>query len=142
MSIKEKKYVTETWKSFKYITHPKTGKVRKQKLKFRKGIRFGLDGITPDYDKEDILKEAFTNIFRNARDLEPKAPEMEIDWMKEQQTIHIVYIYPDRNVQYFFKWWMNADEVPSDDEQCAKEIYNDDYKEYDEYDNNGEENQD
>lgn len=134
MSIKEKKYVTETWKSFKYITHPKTGKVRKQKLKFRKGIRFGLDGITPDYDKEDILKEAFTNIFRNARDLEPKAPKMEIDWMKEQQTIHIVFIYPDRNVQYFFKWWMNADEVPSDDEECADEIYDNQYKEYDEYD--------
>lgn len=122
MSNKEKKYITETWKSFKYISHPDTGKVRKQKLKFRRGVRFGLEGITPDYDKEEIIKDAFTNIFRNARDLEPKAPKMEIDWMKEQQTIHIVFIYPDKNIQYFFKWWMDAEEYVED--------FNDEYDEY------------
>lgn len=122
MSNKEKKYITETWKSFKYISHPETGKVRKQKLKFRRGVRFGLEGITPDYDKEEIIKDAFTNIFRNARDLEPKAPKMEIDWMKEQQTIHIVFIYPDKNIQYFFKWWMDAEEYVED--------FNDEYDEY------------
>ena len=126
MSNKEKKYITETWKSFKYITHPDTGKVRKQKLKFRRGVRFGLEGITPDYDKEEIIKDAFTNIFRNARDLEPKAPKMEIDWMKEQQTIHIVFIYPDRNIQYFFKWWMDAEEY--------EENFNDEYDEYNDTD--------
>ena len=122
MSNKEKKYITETWKSFKYISHPDTGKVRKQKLKFRRGVRFGLEGITPDYDKEEIIKDAFTNIFRNARDLEPKAPKMEIDWMKEQQTIHIVFIYPDKNIQYFFKWWMDAEEYVED--------FNEEYDEY------------
>lgn len=126
MSNKEKKYITETWKSFKYITHPDTGKVRKQKLKFRRGVRFGLEGITPDYDKEEIIKDAFTNIFRNARDLEPKAPKMEIDWMKEQQTIHIVFIYPDKNIQYFFKWWMDAEEY--------EENFNDEYDEYNDTD--------
>lgn len=122
MSNKEKKYITETWKSFKYISHPDTGKVRKQKLKFRRGVRFGLEGITPDYDKEEIIKDAFTNIFRNARDLEPKASKMEIDWMKEQQTIHIVFIYPDKNIQYFFKWWMDAEEYVED--------FNEEYDEY------------
>lgn len=126
MSNKEKKYITETWKSFKYITHPDTGKVRKQKLKFRRGVRFGLEGITPDYDKEEIIKDAFTNIFRNARDLEPKAPKMEIDWMKEQQTIHIVFIYPDKNIQYFFKWWMDAEEF--------EENFNEEYDEYNDTD--------
>lgn len=103
--MEEKLYFTETWQSFKYITHPDTGKVRKQRLRFKNGIRFELDGITPDYDKEEIIKEAFTNIFRTSKDMEPEAPEMEIDWMKNQETIHITFIYPDKNVQYFFKWW-------------------------------------
>ena len=118
MNVNGKKYFTETWKSFKYISHPDTGKVRKQKLKYDRGIRFGLEGITPDYDKEEIIKEAFTNIFRRARDLEPKAPHMEIDWMKEEKTIHITFIYPDKNVQYFFKWWMDVDD-------CEEENYHD-----------------
>ena len=106
----EKRYFTETWQSYKYITHPDTGKVRKHNLRFKKGIRYGLDGITPDYDREEIIKEAFTNIFRSSKDMEPDAPEMEIDWLRKQNTIHIVFIYPDKNVQYFFKWWAEEGE--------------------------------
>lgn len=116
-SLYPKKYITETWEPYKIITHPDTGKSRKQKLRFKRGIRFGLDGITEDYDKDYILKEAFANIFRKAKDLEPDADEMEIDWMKDQQTIHITFLFKDKNVHFFFKWWMNSEEVPEDDEE-------------------------
>ena len=104
--MKEKKYFVETWDSFKIITHPDNSKKgEKKKLKFKKGIKYGLEGITPDYDRPEILKEAFTNIFRKSGDMEPNAPEMEIDWMEKQNTIHIVFIYPNKNIHYFFKWW-------------------------------------
>lgn len=110
-SFYPKKYVTETWKSFKYITFPGTDKPTKTvPLKFPKGIRFGLEGITPDYDKEDIIKDAYTNIFKSASDLEPKANGMEIDWMRDEQTIQIVFKYPNKNIHYFFKWWFLEEE--------------------------------
>ena len=117
-----KEYITETWKSYKYITFPGTDKDPiTEKLKFPKGIRFGLDGITKDYDNDVILKETFTKIFKDAKDLEPKAPEMEIDWLKEEQTIHIIFKYPKKNVHYFFRWWLDEREMPKDDEENANE---------------------
>ena len=114
-SLYPKKYITETWKSFKYITFPGTDKPSKTvPLKFPKGIRFGLEGITPDYDKEDIIKDAYTNIFKTAADLEPKAESMEIDWMKDLQTIQIVFKFPKKNIHYFFKWWLLEQELCDD----------------------------
>lgn len=111
-SFYPKKYITETWKSFKYITFPGTDKSTKtEALKFPKGIKFGLEGITEDYDKEDIIKDAFETIFKSANDLEPKAEDVEIDWMKEEQTIHVVFKYPKKNIHYFFKWWSLEQEL-------------------------------
>ena len=105
-SFYPKKYITETIKHEKYITFPGTDKPSKTiPLKFPKGIKFGLEGITEDYDKEDIIKDTFETIFKSANDLEPKADDMEIDWMKDLQTIQIVFKYPKKNIHYFFKWW-------------------------------------
>jgi hypothetical protein len=117
-----KEYITETRKSVKIITHPKTGKSREQKLRFPKGIRFGLSGITEDYDHEHIIKDAFTNIFKKAKDLEPDADRMEVDWLKDEQTIHIIFFYPDKNVHYFFCWWLDLREVPTDEEMENSKI--------------------
>ena len=103
--MKEKSYSVVSYEPAKYISHPDTGKVRRQRSRFKNGLRYVLGGITPDYDDENLIKEAYTNIFRTSKDMEPDAPEMEIDWMKKQDTIHIVYIYPDKNVHYFLKWW-------------------------------------
>jgi hypothetical protein len=117
-----KKYITETWKSYKHITIPGTDKVTTQKLKFPKGIRFGVGGVTPEYDSDDIIMKHLAEVFRNSKDMEPKAHDMKIDWMKDVQTIHITFIYPKKHVHYFFRWWLDAKEVPDDDEEGAENL--------------------
>ena len=123
-SLYPKKYITETWKSYKYITFPGTNKdAITEKLKFPQGIRFGIEGVTADLDKDDIIKDALLGIFEKAKDLEPNAPEMEVDWMKEEKTIQVVFKYPKKNVHYFFRWWLDEREMPGDDEENAKDYF-------------------
>lgn len=123
-SLYPKKYITETWKSYKYITFPGTNKdAITEKLKFPQGIRFGIEGVTADLDKDEIIKDALLNIFKSAKDLEPNAPEMEVDWMKEENTIQIVFKYPKKNIHYFFRWWLDEREMPKDDEENANDYF-------------------